>query len=192
MVRILVAEPSYLVRKGLYTILNELKAVTQTEEIQGIEDLKDSLTSLIPHILVINTTISSLPEANAIIKKVSPDIRIISIYNSPIPDKENEQSLSVFDPKSVLLNKLRNQVKGAQQSVVQQESSEELSEREKDVLKKVALGKTNKEVASELFISTHTVISHRKNITRKLGIKTVSGLTVYAILNQLINLEDIS
>ena len=192
MVRILIAEPSYLVRKGLSTILNELKAVTQIEETQSIDDLNEALQSMMPHILVVNTTISSMPEADAIIKRCSPDLKVISIYNSPIPDNSNEQTLSVFDPKSVLLNKLRNQVKGAQRSVVQQENSEELSEREKDVLKKVALGKTNKEVANELFISTHTVISHRKNITRKLGIKTVSGLTVYAILNQLINMEDIS
>ena len=192
MVRILVAEPSYLVRKGLSTILNELKAVTQIEEVQSIDELQQALQSLMPHILVINTTISSLPEADTIIKKCIPELRVISIYNSPIPDSANEQTLSVFDSKSVLINKLRNQVKGAQQSVEQQETSEDLSEREKDVLKKVALGKTNKEVANELFISTHTVISHRKNITRKLGIKTVSGLTVYAILNQLISLEDIN
>ena len=192
MVRILVAEPSYLVRKGLSTILNELNAVTQIIEIQSLEELPETLQSLMPHIVVINTTISTQPEADAYMKKYAADCRIISIFNTPIPDDGNEQTLSVFDTKSVLLNKLRNQVKGVQQSVTQQENSEELSEREKDVLKKVALGKTNKEVANELFISTHTVISHRKNITRKLGIKTVSGLTVYAILNQLIKLEDIS
>jgi len=192
MVRILLAEPSYLVRKGLSTILHELKAVTKIEEIQSIEELKDALRSTVPHILVINTTISSLQDADVLLKKCASDTKIISIFNSPLPDDGNEQTLSVFDSKSILLNKLRNQVKNVQHSVTQQENSEELSEREKDVLQKVALGKTNKEVANELFISTHTVISHRKNITRKLGIKTVSGLTVYAILNQLIKLEDIS
>ena len=51
--------------------------------------------------------------------------------------------------------------------------------------------KTNKEIADNLFISAHTVITHRKNITRKLGIKTVSGLTVYAILNKIIQMEEI-
>ncbi len=56
-----------------------------------------------------------------------------------------------------------------------------LSERELSILKLVALGNTNNEIAERLFISTHTVMTHRKNITRKLGIKTVSGLTVYAI-----------
>lgn len=192
MVQILVAEPSYLVRKGLSTILQELKAVTIIEEVQNSEELKDSLKSTAPHILIINTTLSSIPEVDEFIKKNTADVKIISIFNSPIPDDGNELILSVFDSKSVLLNKLRNQVKSVQQSVNQQDASEELSDREKDVLKKVALGKTNKEVANELFISTHTVISHRKNITRKLGIKTISGLTVYAILNQLIKLEDIS
>lgn len=62
-----------------------------------------------------------------------------------------------------------------------------LTERETEVVKLIALGKTNKEMADELFISIHTVISHRKNITEKLGIKSISGLTVYAILNNLID-----
>jgi DNA-binding CsgD family transcriptional regulator len=55
----------------------------------------------------------------------------------------------------------------------------------------VALGFTNKEIAERLFISTHTFITHRKNITRKIGIKTVSGLTVYALLNHLIETEEL-
>jgi DNA-binding CsgD family transcriptional regulator len=67
----------------------------------------------------------------------------------------------------------------------------DLSEREKDVLQLVALGHSNKEIAEKLFISIHTVISHRKNITEKLGIKSISGLTVYAILNKMIDTEHI-
>lgn len=63
----------------------------------------------------------------------------------------------------------------------------ELTAREKDVLKLVALGNANKEIAEKLFISVHTVISHRKNITEKLGIKSISGLTVYAIMNKIID-----
>ena len=66
-----------------------------------------------------------------------------------------------------------------------------LSERETEVLKQVALGYTNQEIAEQLYISRHTVISHRKNITSKLGIKTVSGLTVYAVLNNLIPKDQI-
>lgn len=69
--------------------------------------------------------------------------------------------------------------------------SHELSERERDVLILVARGFTNKEIASELNISPHTVISHRKNIVHKTGIRSVAGLTVYAVLNKLINSEQI-
>lgn len=67
-----------------------------------------------------------------------------------------------------------------------------LSSREIDILKEVALGYPNKEIADRLFISINTVITHRKNLTEKLGIKTISGLTVYALMNKLINPEDVT
>ena len=59
----------------------------------------------------------------------------------------------------------------------------ELTQREIDVLRLVAKGYTNKEIAEHLFISTNTVLSHRKNISAKLGIRSVSGLSVYAMMN---------
>ena len=59
----------------------------------------------------------------------------------------------------------------------------ELSVREKEVLRLLVEGKINKEIADELSISINTVITHRKNITAKTGIKSVSGLSIYAIMN---------
>ncbi|WP_321290607.1 LuxR C-terminal-related transcriptional regulator [uncultured Sunxiuqinia sp.] len=67
---------------------------------------------------------------------------------------------------------------------------EQLTPRETDVLKQLIQGLSNKEIASQLNISTHTVVSHRKNITQKTGIKSQSGLTIYAISNNIINIED--
>ena len=67
----------------------------------------------------------------------------------------------------------------------------ELSEREKEILVSVAQGLLNKEIADKHHISINTVITHRKNITRKTGIRTVPGLTVYAILNNLIDINTI-
>jgi DNA-binding NarL/FixJ family response regulator len=57
---------------------------------------------------------------------------------------------------------------------------EKLSPREKEVLSLVAQGFMNKEIADNLKIAITTVITHRKNIVEKLGIKTIPGLTVYA------------
>jgi len=73
----------------------------------------------------------------------------------------------------------------------QELSESNLTSRETEVLKLISLGHSNQEIADKLFISKHTVISHRKNITEKLGIKTISGLTVYAILNNLIDTKNL-
>lgn len=66
-----------------------------------------------------------------------------------------------------------------------------LSSRELEVLQLLAKGHINKDIADMMYISITTVISHRKNIVMKLGIKTVAGLTVYAISNGLINIESL-
>lgn len=71
------------------------------------------------------------------------------------------------------------------------QATEGLSEREKDVLIQLVKGLSNKEIADVLCISTHTVITHRKNITRKLNIHSTAGLTIYAIVNHLVDIEQL-
>lgn len=68
---------------------------------------------------------------------------------------------------------------------------EELSRREIDVLIQIVKGLSNKEIADALCLSTHTVMSHRKNIVRKLNIHSTAGLTIYAIVNGIVNLDNI-
>jgi len=70
-------------------------------------------------------------------------------------------------------------------------SENPLSEREKEVLKLLVKGDTAKEIAAKLFISTHTVVTHRKNISAKLGIKTTSAMAIYAVSANLVTLDDI-
>lgn len=67
----------------------------------------------------------------------------------------------------------------------------ELSAREIEVLRLLVRGYINKEIAERLHISLTTVISHRKNITSKLGIKTVPGLTIYAVMHGYIEADQI-
>lgn len=68
---------------------------------------------------------------------------------------------------------------------------ETLSDREKDIIACVTKGMSNKEIAEELYLSVHTVTTHRRNISNKLQIHTTAGLTIYAIANKLVNIEDI-
>ncbi len=69
-------------------------------------------------------------------------------------------------------------------------SNESLTKREKEILKLLVKGNTTKQIAKSLYISAHTVNAHRKNIMRKLDIKTISGLTIYAVLNNIISLKE--
>ena len=69
--------------------------------------------------------------------------------------------------------------------------TEELTDRERDVLIQVVRGLSNKEIADVLCISMHTVVTHRKHITRKLNIHSTAGLTIYAIVNHLIDLNSL-
>ncbi|AGB29411.1 response regulator containing a CheY-like receiver domain and an HTH DNA-binding domain [Prevotella dentalis DSM 3688] len=71
------------------------------------------------------------------------------------------------------------------------ESQETLSDREKDVIVALVQGMTNKEIANHLCISINTVITHRRNIARKLQIHSPAGLTIYAIVNNLVDISTV-
>ncbi len=77
------------------------------------------------------------------------------------------------------------------QPIQKNENDEALSEREREIVICIARGMSNKDVADKLFISVNTVLTHRKNIFRKLDIHSISGLTIYAVVNGLITLDEI-
>lgn len=72
-----------------------------------------------------------------------------------------------------------------------QDNSETISDRERDVIIGVVQGLQNKEIADRLFISVNTVITHRRNIARKLQIHSPAGLTIYAIVNGLVDISTV-
>ena len=117
-----------------------------------------------------------------IIKDKSLPDELVSLFDEVIESDENEKS--IIDKFDRLTGSLTGRTD-------KRERNDDISHREKEVLRLVALGLTNKEIANRLFISSHTVITHRKNITAKLGIRTIAGLTLYAVINKLITPEDI-
>ena len=108
----------------------------------------------------------------------------------------NQQLLSLFDetihitdsPEQII--ELINKLKYPNSAHISYTEQEQLSDREIEVLKLLVSGLSNKEIADKLFISIHTVVSHRKNISQKTGIKSQSGLTIYAISNKIIHIDD--
>ena len=85
-------------------------------------------------------------------------------------------------------NKVSTQVKTQAQ---EGEEKENLSTREKEIVSLVVKGLTNQEIADKLYLSVHTVMTHRRNIARKLQIHSATGLTIYAIVNNIVDLSEV-
>lgn len=100
-------------------------------------------------------------------------------------------SVSLSDSAALICYKV-NDILNSFASASIKDPDTELTRREIEVLQLLTKGLSNKEIADHLFVSTHTVISHRKNISEKTGIKSASGLTMYAILKKIIDVSDIN
>jgi len=190
MAKVLIAEQSYIIGSGFSSLVKSLKEVEEVKIVTKAADCCSIVDNFIPDIILVNTSFLSEEQMTELMVRKKTDTQVLYVFNSLLPLDSPDSQLSILEAKSSLVDKVTsalNKIKKANA-----DETEELSPREKSILKLVALGLTNKEIAEKTYISTHTVISHRKNITRKLGIKTVSGLTVYAILNNIIQMEDIS
>lgn len=104
--------------------------------------------------------------------------------------RQYDDCIGIYDNASRIIQKLKNAIE--ENTGSPKNDINELSSRERDILTAVAKGMTNKEIADEFNISVYTVISHRRNISQKLGINSIPGLTVYAIMNKLVDMSDFS
>ena len=170
----LILEPSYIIRKGLVSFFKEFRHIQLIFDVDSIEITEEYLLKNKIHIAVYAKEF----------KDWFLDKDFILTYElEHDSDFDGENILNILKTKDLMVKKVSSDLEAILPPKEKQQDN--LSKREIAVLKLVAQGKTNKEIADELFISTHTVITHRKNITQKLGIKTISGLTMYALINNL-------
>ena len=108
--------------------------------------------------------------------------KVITVTSSPRDDEANV--LCANDDESTIIDSINAWFANIERNAA--DHQDELSQREIDVLRLIASGMINKEIAESLGISINTVLTHRKNITNKLGIRSVSGLTFYAMMNGII------
>lgn len=109
----------------------------------------------------------------------------------PFLEHHFDNQISIFDT----VDDLRQKLESIQTETPEDGESDEqqtLSAREREIVVCVVKGMTNREIADRLFLSTHTVITHRRNIARKLQVHSASALTIYAIVNKLVELKDIN
>ena len=181
--RLLIVEPSELIIEGLKSILDGQIRFKVLEPEMTIDRLEERLVGSRPDILLINPT---LVENVARLRGEGSMAVVALVYQYVERDvlKNYDGVVDIRDSRAVIIETLAQASPGENESGT---SNYELTKRETAVLVQLAQGKTNKEIADALNVSVHTVISHRKNITHKTGIKSVAGLTVYAMLNNLID-----
>lgn len=190
--KIVIIDPSVIFSEGLSKILN---ADPECKVVASYSDYDAFIGKAWAHkadIILFNPIMVSSYK-KFFIKNVLQEYKNTSIiallYSYVIPDAvaEYDGYIDIFEKPEDIIHKIKLAVENRSGQQADSYSGEgiELSDREKEILISVAQGMTNKEIAKKHHISIHTVISHRKNISRKTGIKTVSGLTVYAMLNNL-------
>lgn len=196
--KFILGSDSYLLNLGLEKLLKEEKGMdviwTTNEKTQLISGIR----KYTPDFVILTTDFIDQPmldELELIFNEDPPFKILVLKTKSRIPKefyKITSGILSTSDSKGDFITKLNALAVMKKSEFQSKNNTSTLTPREQNILREVTLGQTNKEIGEKLFISTHTVITHRKNITHKLGIKTVSGLTVYAILNKITTLEEIS
>lgn len=193
--KVLLITPSVVVAKGLESIFGDLGEFEVAGILPDVGHASESrLRNMEADVIIIDPTVFSYPDRKNGRSWLADNSNAAAVaLQTTLTDDEilrqYDESISLFDAPTTIIRKLRTALEGRQETP--KSEGEELSGREKEILVCVAKGMLNKEIADEMNISIHTVITHRKNITRKTGIKTVAGLTVYALLNNLIDINSV-
>lgn len=189
---VLLALSDRRVQRALSTLLKEAKEPDLT--VYTLSDpfsLVDTLKELRPDIAIVSCNVCSPPVTETVRTAAGvPDCRFVHYCETTSDELLAERSdghLSGDDSDREVVDMLASLIHTEEK----EEAAEELTPRERDVIIGVVKGMTNKEIADELFISPNTVTTHRRNIVKKLDIHSASGLTVYAIMNKLVSLQDI-
>ena len=193
--KIVIAETSVIIRSGLTAVLKRIPNLNAHPiEVSSPESLQNYIHMHPADIIIINPTFGGwfdLPAFKA--EHGKSGIKYIAMVCSVIDNnilKEYDENFAMCDDIDVITSKI-NHLLHTEEEEEKDSEQETLSQREKEIITCVVKGMTNKAIADKLYLSIHTVITHRRNIARKLQIHSPAGLTIYAIVNKLVELGDI-
>ncbi len=180
--------PSAIISSGILGILREIKDI-DFSIMELSDDLDADINLWAPSLLIIDP-VAYNNEWCADFKNNNPASRIIGVVHSSLPSsvqKNLDDTFSIYDSADDIAQVIRKNVAFEEGD----SKGKDLSPREKEVIVGIVRGLSNKEIASEMNVSVNTVMTHRRNIASKLHIHTPAGLTIYAIVSNLVKLEDV-
>ena len=189
--RIVIIEPYAMIAQGLRLMIDEIKGY-EVSAIIADGHYIERIIPLRPDIVIVNPSMIDIKkrgELDDMAQRLHNAAFAALVYQYVDPDvlRYFKTTIDISDSREKVAIKLRQLLETSEPTT----ESTELSDREKEILVAVAKGLTNKSIAEQYHLSVHTVITHRKNLTRKTGINSVSGLTVYAILNNLMDITEV-
>ena len=196
--KIVVAESSVIIRSGVSAVLRRIPNFDiHPVEVNSAEGLGHYANLHQPDIIIINPALDgwfNLPAFKTEHPRLA-GVKYIALISSVTNNnvlKEYDERFSICDDLDIITAKLNSLLRNDEEEEEEKDNeSDTLSQREKEIVTCVVKGMTNKAIAEKLFLSIHTVITHRRNIARKLQIHSPAGLTIYAIVNKLVDLSDI-
>lgn len=188
---IAVVEPSVIAYEGFSNLILRAERNTHVYWLSDLEELFDLAEKSSLDIIIINPNlVQNKLSCFLRFKDEYPRIFYLAFlyahFDAEIMQHFHDK-ISIFDKLETITKKLNSHAVSDNRKTARKH----LSEREIDVLVQLVNGLSNKEIAEELNISVHTVISHRKNIVDKTGIKSLPGLTIFAISQNISSVNSI-
>ena len=192
-IHILIAETSPVISSGFSQCLRRLPGMqAEIMEVKSPADLADCVKANTPDIILINPTFGGMFNPDQFRADFSDsELKIVAIEVGKLSRQAAalyDEAISVIDDLDTMNTKIKKLCASQGETADEKET---LSQREKEIISLVVKGMTNQEIADKLFLSIHTVITHRRNIARKLEIHSATGLTIYAIVNKIVDISDI-
>lgn len=192
--RFVVADNSFIVRSGLVAVLRHIPGMAATAfDVKTQESLRNYVAMHHPDVVIVNPVFDGLFDVKAFKTETKQDdIRYIALSNTMLDQNVlagYDEHFLLYDSPDDIYEKIKHVLES--EKTVETSTTESLSNREREIVVCVVKGMTNKEIAEQLCLSIHTVITHRRNISNKLQIRSAAGLTIYAIVNKLVDIKDV-
>lgn len=191
---IVIIEPSKIIFEGLKSIICHSSIDCRVSRAEGLDEFSEMMEQNPISILIANPMqFVNLEKEVRKLRKDYPNLTIAGIDFGIVRHQTmmTDISFSLYDSPDHIVHSLMKLQEKCLHPEQEKEEEESLSPREIEVLICLVNGMLNKEIADHLNISVHTVVRHRKNITQKTGIRSQSGLTIYAISKRIVSIEDI-
>lgn len=189
----MVFESSEIIFEGLSHILKEIKLEIDFKWVNCLKDASELLKTESFQMVIINSAyFHNSNNAKIKISSAFNNINVIGLLHTSM-DRDIysyfKDCIYINDERSTIHSVIKKQLQDSDSAIELNDNV--LSNREIDVLKLLVRGYANKEIAEELFISAHTVVSHRKNISKKIGMKSSAAMAIYAAANNIIDINTV-